>query len=158
MFLLVKIFFINIDKKLFFSAHIFKNFFFLTCVETNYFFQFFLAPPQLSNGTSLTVRGSSVLLILCSTLSTFKHALLLSVPLKQQIASALTLSILNLHLSSSSTTSRELLSQFATCSGWKWFEVGEKLKKIVMYWYDSFIKIIIIKPPVVGKLGLFSGM
>ena len=31
-------------------------------------------------------------------------------------------------LSSSSTTSRELLSQFSTCSGWRWFEVGEKIK------------------------------
>ena len=36
-------------------------------------------------------------------------------------------------LSSSSTTSRELLLQFSTCSGWKWLEVGEKLKKIAMY-------------------------
>ena len=32
-------------------------------------------------------------------------------------------------LSSSSTTSRELLSQFSTCSGWRWFEVGGKVKK-----------------------------
>ena len=37
--------------------------------------------------------------------------------------SALTLSGLNLQLSSSSTTSRELLSQFSTCSGWRWFDV-----------------------------------
>ena len=29
----------------------------------------------------------------------------------------------------SSTTSRELLSQFSTCSGWKWFESGDKWKK-----------------------------
>ena len=35
----------------------------------------------------------------------------------------LTLSSLNLPLSSSSTTSRELLSQFSTCSGWRWFDV-----------------------------------
>ena len=41
---------------------------------------------------------------------------------------------LNLPLSSSSTTSRELLSQFSTCSEWRWFEVSEKLKKITMYW------------------------
>ena len=46
----------------------------------------------------------------------------------------LTLSGLNLPLSSSSTTSRELLSQFLTCSGWSWFHVGEKLRKIAMYW------------------------
>ena len=32
----------------------------------------------------------------------------------------LTLSSLNLPLSSSSTTSGELLSQFSTCSGWRW--------------------------------------
>ena len=37
-------------------------------------------------------------------------------------------------LSSSSTTSRELLSQFSTWRGWRWFEVGEKVKKIAMYW------------------------
>ena len=36
-------------------------------------------------------------------------------------------------LSFSSTTSRELLSQFSTCSGWRWFDVGEKVKKIAMY-------------------------
>ena len=35
----------------------------------------------------------------------------------------LTLSGLNLPLSSSSTTSRELLSQFSTCSGWRWLDV-----------------------------------
>ena len=35
----------------------------------------------------------------------------------------LTLSSLNLPLSSSSTTSRELLSQFSCCSGWRWFDV-----------------------------------
>ena len=39
----------------------------------------------------------------------------------------LTLWSLNLPLSSSSTTSRELLSQFSACSGWRWFEVGEKM-------------------------------
>ena len=37
-------------------------------------------------------------------------------------------------VSSSSTTSRELLPQFSTCSGWRWFDVGEKVKKITMYW------------------------
>ena len=36
----------------------------------------------------------------------------------------LILLILNLPLSSSSTTSRELLSQFSTCSGWRWFDVA----------------------------------
>ena len=46
----------------------------------------------------------------------------------------LTLSGLNLPLSSSSTTSRELLSQFSTCSEWRWFEMVEKIKKIAMYW------------------------
>ena len=49
-------------------------------------------------------------------------------------AEILTLSSLNLSLSSSSTTSRELLSQFSTCSEWRWLEVGEKVKKIVLYW------------------------
>ena len=42
---------------------------------------------------------------------------------------ALTLPSLNLPLSSSTTTSRELLSQFSTCSGWRWLDVGEKVKK-----------------------------
>ena len=46
----------------------------------------------------------------------------------------LTLSSLSLPLSSSSTTSRELLSQFPTCSGWRWFDVAEKVKKISMHW------------------------
>ena len=45
----------------------------------------------------------------------------------------LTLSGLSLPLSSSTTTSRELLPQFSTCSGWRWFDVGEKFKKIAMY-------------------------
>ena len=44
-----------------------------------------------------------------------------------------------------STTSRELLSQFSTCSGWRWFE---------MIWnFPSEILIL-----VVGQLSLFSGM
>ena len=38
------------------------------------------------------------------------------------VINTLTLSGLNLPLSSSSTTSRELLSQFSTCSVWRWFE------------------------------------
>ena len=46
---------------------------------------------------------------------------------------SLILSGLNLPLSSSSTTSRELLSQFSTCSGWRWFDVVKKLQKIFMY-------------------------
>ena len=70
----------------------------------------------------------------------------------------LTLSNLNLPWSSSSTTSRELPSQFWTCSGWRWSEVGEKLKKITMYWWTSFMEIFVLKPLVVGKLSLFSGM
>ena len=45
-----------------------------------------------------------------------------------------TLSGLNLPLSSSSTTSRKLLSQFSTCSGWRCLEDGDKLSKIAMYW------------------------
>ena len=44
----------------------------------------------------------------------------------------LTLWSLNLPLSFSSTTSRELLSQFSTCSGWSLFDVVSKLKKIAM--------------------------
>ena len=49
-------------------------------------------------------------------------------------AVTLTLSSRNLPLSSSFTTSRELLSQFSTCSGWRWFDVVKKLKKIAMCW------------------------
>ena len=45
----------------------------------------------------------------------------------------LTLSSLNLPLPSSSTTSRELLSQFSTCSGWRWLEVGGKWKNILLF-------------------------
>ena len=41
----------------------------------------------------------------------------------------LILSSLNLTLSSSSTTSHELLSQFPTCSGWRWLEVLGKWHK-----------------------------
>ena len=39
-----------------------------------------------------------------------------------------------LHQSGFETARRELLPQFSTCSGWRWFHVGEKLKKIAMYW------------------------
>ena len=67
----------------------------------------------------------------------------------------LTLSNLNLPLSSSSTTSRELLPQFSTCSGWRWYDVVEKWKKIAMYWQTSFIGIFIRWPLFVRKLGLF---
>ena len=70
----------------------------------------------------------------------------------------LTLSRVNLPLSSSSTTSRELLSQFSTCSGWRWLNVDEKVKKIAMYCQTNFMEILIVKPSVVGKLSLFSGM
>ena len=45
----------------------------------------------------------------------------------------LTLFSLSLPLSSSSTTSRELLSQFSTCSGCRGLDVVSKLKKIAMY-------------------------
>ena len=31
-------------------------------------------------------------------------------------------------------SSRELLPQFSAYSGWRWLEVGEKVKKIVLYW------------------------
>ena len=72
--------------------------------------------------------------------------------------SALTLSTLNLPLSSSCTTSRELLSQFSNCSGYIWFEMSEKLKKIAMYLKTSFMEIFILTPIIVGKLSLFSGM
>ena len=70
----------------------------------------------------------------------------------------LTLSELNSPLSSWSTTSRELLSQFSTCSGSKWFDVVLELLKIVMNWSISFMEIFILKPFVVGKLSMFSGM
>ena len=46
----------------------------------------------------------------------------------------------------------------AICSGWGWLEVSEKFKKIVMYWYYSFMEIFFLKPTVVRKLGQFSEM
>ena len=48
--------------------------------------------------------------------------------------------------------------QAATCSGWRWFDVSEKLKKIAMYWSISFMEIFSLKPLVIGKSSLFSGM
>ena len=69
-----------------------------------------------------------------------------------------TVSGLNLPLSYSSTTSRELLSQFSTWSGWKRFDVVYELKKIAMSWEASFMEIFIKKPLFVEKLSLFSGM
>ena len=71
--------------------------------------------------------------------------------------SFLTLSSLNLPLSSSSTTSRELLPQFSTCSG-RCLEVCDKLKEITLNWKTSFMVIFDLKPLVIGKLSLFSGM
>ena len=54
------------------------------------------------------------------------------------LKASLTLSILNLSLSSSSTTSRELLSQFSTCSGWRCFEVGGKNKDNYLVLVNQF--------------------
>ena len=39
-------------------------------------------------------------------------------------------------------------------TGWRWLEVDGKFKKIAAYWKNSFV----LKPSVVGKLGLFAGM
>ena len=55
----------------------------------------------------------------------------------------LTLSSLNLPLSSSSTTSRELLSQLS--SGWRWLEEGGKWKKIMLS-VNTSMKIYLLKP------------
>ena len=49
-------------------------------------------------------------------------------------------------LSSSFTTSRESLSQFSTCSEWRGFDVGEKVKKIAMYLQTSFMGKFILNP------------
>ena len=54
-------------------------------------------------------------------------------------SSVKTLSSLNLPLSSSSTTSRELLSQFSTCSGWRWLEVREKVKENCHVFVNQFL-------------------
>ena len=45
---------------------------------------------------------------------------------------------LNLPLSSSSTRSRELLSQFSTCSGWRWFEIRENCHVLVNQFHEIF--------------------
>ena len=65
----------------------------------------------------------------------------------------LTFSILNLP----STTSRELLSQFSTCSGWRWLEVGDKWKNILLFLKPS-LKIFVPKPLGFAKLSHFSAM
>ena len=71
-----------------------------------------------------------------------------AVMIRALISTTSTLSSLNLPFSSSSTTNRELLSQFSICSEWRWLiEVGEKKKKNVMQ-----------KPPVFRKLYHFSEM
>ena len=47
------------------------------------------------------------------------------------------------------------ISQFSTCSGWRWFEEDEKLKKVTTYWKNSFMEIFTLKPLFVGKFSLF---
>ena len=74
------------------------------------------------------------------------------------ITTILTLWSLNLPLSSSSATSRELLSQFSSCSGWGWFRIGGKIKENCLLLLNQFYGIVITKPLVVGKLSLFLGM
>ena len=62
-------------------------------------------------------------------------------PKRGPVSHGLTLSSLSLPLSSSSTTSRELLSQFSTCSRWRWLEVGDKWKNILLFlklFYENF--------------------
>ena len=71
--------------------------------------------------------GSSHRLSIILLITTIVVFSLLYLSIKSLILGAkcvLTLSSLNLPVSSSSTTSRELLSQFSTCSGWRWFDVG----------------------------------
>ena len=68
---------------------------------------------------------------------------------------ALTLSSLNLPLSSSSTTSRELLSQFSTCSEWRWLIVGGKWKNVLLL-FKKFNKKCSSKTPRCKKLSHFS--
>ena len=48
--------------------------------------------------------------------------------LSQRNGFVLTLSSLNLPVSPSSAANRELLSQFTTCSGWRWLKVVDKWK------------------------------
>ena len=71
---------------------------------------------------------------------------------------ALTLSNLNLPLSSSSNTTRELLSQFSTCSGWRWLEVGGKWKKNMLLLLKQFHDKNRSKPSRCWKLSHFSEM
>ena len=68
--------------------------------------------------------------------------------LKIVFIAVLTLSSLNLPLPSSSSTSRELMSQFQTCSGWRWIEVGDKRK----------MSLLLKQCPRCRKLGYFSEM
>ena len=52
----------------------------------------------------------------------------------------LTLWSLSLPLPSLSTKSRELLSQFSTCSGWRWFRCGLKIKEnchVLVNWFHG---------------------
>ena len=54
----------------------------------------------------------------------------------------------NLPLSSSPTTSRKLLSQFSTCSEWRWLEVGAKWKEdmldmLLKQFHENFHKMIL---------------
>ena len=64
----------------------------------------------------------------------------------------LTLSNLSLPLSSSSTTSRELLPQFLTYRGWRWLEVSGKWQKYIAILLSSSIKNH-LKTPRFRKLG-----
>ena len=62
-----------------------------------------------------------------------------------EIPNYLTLSTLNLPLSSLFTTSREFLLQFSTCSEWRWLEVGGKWEKDLVIiervpWKSVFLK------------------
>ena len=57
----------------------------------------------------------------------------------------------------SSTTSHELLSQFSTCSGWRWLEVGDKWKKISLL-LKTVSKNVRFKTPRCRKLGHSSEM
>ena len=43
-----------------------------------------------------------------------------------------------LPLSSSSTASREFLSQFSTCSGWRWLEMGGKILLLLKEFHEKF--------------------
>ena len=57
-----------------------------------------------------------------------------------------TLSSLNLALSSSSTTSSELLSQFSTCSGWRWLKWVAYGKKKKFLLFKQFQEFFVLKP------------